>query len=457
MTYFRASDGDLVNTTHEIGRGGEGVIYNVEDRPELVAKIYHPDRRTEDRATKLKAMVATPPDAQTFSTGTHVSIAWPRQVLYSKNRFMGFTMPRISSSPDLYKVINPRLRNRYFVGFDARHLHRVAGNFTKAIAALHEAGHVMGDVNQTNALVTLKTLVTLVDCDSFQIQGEAGEIYRCNVGVPEYTPPELQNILLETVDRNVHTDAFGIAVVIFQLLMEGYHPFSGVPVDPTFSTPDKIDLHCIREGIFPYISNGQFVAPPNSPNYDDLHPELKRLFVQCFVTGQHTPEKRPTAIEWVAALKTAEDDLVQCETDPKHWHPSHMTDCPWCAQVVFRREAAKARAAREAKRREPKPEMYQGQVVGTSGVVGVPTVAASDVWPESGYVWLSLLLNIASLWASSVVPFALNLGAIGFSVAVLRNANAVDTDRWWSYLNIAWGALILAVLGIWLAGRLGVF
>ncbi len=451
MTLYRASDGDLVDTTHELGRGGEGVIYNIADRPELVAKIYHADRRTEERATKLKAMVFNPPDIQSNSESGHVSIAWPKQILYSKNRFMGFTMPRITSSPDLFKVINPRLRTRYFVGFDARHLHRVAGNFTKAMAALHETGHVMGDVNQTNALVTVRTLVTLVDCDSFQIRDLDGDIFRCQVGVPEYTPPELQGLTMNTVDRNVHHDVFGLAVVIFQLLMEGYHPFSGVPLDPTFSTPDKIDLYCIAEGIFPFISNGQFKAPPNAPDFTLLHPDIQRLFVQAFFTGHHNPEKRPTTADWLAVLTLAEADLVQCETDTKHWHASHVTDCPWCARVEFKRKAAQAKAQREAKRREPKPEMYQGQVVGTSGVVGVPSITLADVWPIEGYVWGSLILNFAAIWLSNFAPFILNIGAVGLAVAVLRNQQqAVDTDRWWAWLSLIWGLGTLIGLGLWL-------
>ncbi|MEZ4618073.1 MAG: hypothetical protein R2867_21530 [Caldilineaceae bacterium] len=75
-------------------------------------------------------------------------------------------------------------------------------------------------------------LVTLVDTDSFQIVDEQEAYHHCPVGVPEYTPPELQALPLATTVREPHHDAFGLSVLIFQLLMEGYHPFTGRPTHP---------------------------------------------------------------------------------------------------------------------------------------------------------------------------------------------------------------------------------
>ena len=55
-----------------------------------------------------------------------------------------------------------------------------------------------------------------------------GSYYRCPVGKPEFTPPELQGRLFAHLDRAPEHDLFGLAVLIFQLLMEGTHPFAGV-------------------------------------------------------------------------------------------------------------------------------------------------------------------------------------------------------------------------------------
>lgn len=87
----------------------------------------------------------------------------------------------------------------------------------------------MGDVNQKNLMVSRKGIVAFVDCDSFQV-AEGTRIFRCDVGVPEYTPPELHGKNFATVDRQPDHDLFGLAVLVFHLLMMGRHPFSGVPL-----------------------------------------------------------------------------------------------------------------------------------------------------------------------------------------------------------------------------------
>ena len=70
--------------------------------------------------------------------------------------------------------------------------------------ALHERGYVVGDVNESNILVNRGALVTLIDTDSFQVRS-AEQVYRCRVGKPEYTPPELQRAALRR--RGPHSRA----------------------------------------------------------------------------------------------------------------------------------------------------------------------------------------------------------------------------------------------------------
>ena len=40
-----------------IGAGGEGEIYEIENEPDVVAKIYYPKYRTQDRQEKIRAML----------------------------------------------------------------------------------------------------------------------------------------------------------------------------------------------------------------------------------------------------------------------------------------------------------------------------------------------------------------------------------------------------------------
>ncbi len=91
---------------------------------------------------------------------------------------------------------------------------------------VHHSGCVVGDVNHSGILVSGDATVALIDADSFQLQTN-GKTYPCLVGVPDFTPPELQGRSLNGVTRTTAHDHFGLAVAIFQLLFMGRHPYAG--------------------------------------------------------------------------------------------------------------------------------------------------------------------------------------------------------------------------------------
>ncbi len=328
---FTTSSGQRLATDNLLGKGGEGEVWAIQGDGSQVAKIYHPKNRQPEREAKIQAMVANPPKDETRTlTPPHVSLAWPTAPLYDQGTFVGYLMPRIEHSPNIFQVYNPVARAKTSLAhFDRRYLHRVAQNFAIALHALHEKGDVMGDVNQQNVLVTDRALVTLVDTDSFQIQA-GGRTFRCPVGVADYTPPELHGLKLDTLDRVVEHDRFGLAVLIFQLLMNGVHPFTGAPKDPNFSVEGTIYQYAIRQGLFPYQDNPTLAPPPTAPHFTVLHPELQGLLNRCFIAGHRQPALRPTTKEWIASLARAEGALVRCQRDTHHWYGDHLARCPWC-------------------------------------------------------------------------------------------------------------------------------
>ncbi len=225
--YYRA-DGRTVALGAEIGAGGEARIFGLAAEPRLVAKVYHQPSRL--RAAKLRAMLASPPRDPADGSG-HVSIVWPRELIFDSTGLpIGFLMPRIdfSRAIPLLHLYNPADRVQRAPGFTWRYLLRALRNLASVVDALHARGYVVGDLNESNVLVSDSALVTLVDCDSIQVPAPGGGFFRCTVGKAEYTPPELQGCQFGAVDRNVAHDDFGLAVLGFMLLMEGFHPFAGV-------------------------------------------------------------------------------------------------------------------------------------------------------------------------------------------------------------------------------------
>ena len=214
-----------------LGAGGEGAVYDVRSHPDFVAKIYHSNRRTSAVIDKLDVMISYPPLTEDAQTG-HVFVAWPSHLLYdTASDVIGFLMPKVDKTHSLFEYYNPALRHRRAPEIHYANLCSVAKSLATALDRLHGQGYVVGDINESNAYITENEHVTLIDSDSFQItdyQTTPHTIYRCVVGKPEYTPPELQGVSFADVDRNIHHDRFALAVIIYQLLMEGTHPFRGV-------------------------------------------------------------------------------------------------------------------------------------------------------------------------------------------------------------------------------------
>jgi serine/threonine protein kinase len=338
--------------------GGEGAIYEVPHYPNLVAKVYHAQRRTPERIAKLQIMVAHPPVNPTEHLN-HPSIAWPTELLRdtATNQLVGFVMPRVRQMLPLSEVYNPRARRRQLPLFNYRYLVRTARNLCAAVQAVHQAGYVIGDLNESNVLVSDQALVTLVDADSFQVRDpETGVVYRSLVGKPEYTPPELQGCSFADVDRQPEHDAFALAVLIFRLLMEGFHPFDGVYRGR--GEPPEMGAR-IRNGYFPYARGRTGIEPsPLAPPFEMLHPDLQALFVRCFAEGHRNRRVRPRVEDWLEALEGAEDALQQCGQNEQHYYWVHWSGCPWCArqQALGGRDPFPSRAS-----------VSSGQHLGVSG------------------------------------------------------------------------------------------
>lgn len=336
MRLQRQSNGVPLILTPEaaLGAGGEARIYAVLPGEQYVAKIYH--QAEQAQARKLGAMLANPPEDPLAAQGK-LSIAWPLDLLHTpspESRFAGYLMPRVSGAQPLFHCYNPGARRTFYPTFDYLALHRVGRNLAAAVNALHSRGYVIGDVNESNILVSDSALVTLVDTDSFQVTDVGSETtFRCPVGKPEYTPPELQSLSFAATDRLPEHDRFGLAVLLFQLLMEGTHPFAGIYQGS--DDPPSYDER-IRAGHYPHGARPVPYRPaPIAPSLDILHPAVRQLFTRCFEDGHLHPAVRPDARTWQRVLLEAETDLVSCAANPRHRYGAHLSACPWCERALL--------------------------------------------------------------------------------------------------------------------------
>ncbi len=310
--------------------GGEGRVYEpqgVRWRGKAL-KLY---TKSRPDARKLRAMINRPP--RDPARPRHVSIAWPTHVVVDgEGAPAGLLMPQVPGpTHSMDQLYNPLTRQELWDDFRPTygHLLLVARAVAGGVYAIHAAGHCVGDLNPKNLLLSRRTkYVTLIDCDSMQIV-DGRDVFRCPVGVPEYTAPELQDVArFGEVNRTKATDAFGLAVLIFQLTMEGLHPFSVSWPNPYQDAPPVKAR--IRQGIFPYAPQSGLSPPPGALPFEVMNPGLRDLVMMCFAEGHGSPMRRPAPQAWIDAIDIAHRELVTCGTNRYHRYGGHLAACPWC-------------------------------------------------------------------------------------------------------------------------------
>lgn len=312
-----------------LGSGGEAEVFRVTGRADLAEKRWR--NPTLAQARKLSVMLAHPPEGATFEG--HVNLAWPTAAVRNANgTVVGFRMPAVDLQRSLpvFTAYNPDARRDRLAGITWRHLVRTSRNLASVVAALHRAGYVVGDLNESNVLVDRRALVTILDCDSIQVSDPAtGEIHHCGVARPEFLAPELAGRDLSTTARRLSSDRFALAVMIFLLLREGVHPYAGI----WRGAGEPPDLSARMRGRrFPHIPLTRMSPPPGSLRLRGLGVLFRMLFVRAFVLGPAWKSARPSAAAWEAALTKLESRLVECPRSKSHVHPARRR-CPWCRRV----------------------------------------------------------------------------------------------------------------------------
>jgi DNA-binding helix-hairpin-helix protein with protein kinase domain len=343
---FTASGASL-QLGRELGKGGEGSVYELPTLAAQVAKLYH-HAPNAAKQSKLAFMAA----------GAHAQLvqyaAWPQETLHAKRGgpAVGFLMPKVSGREPVHMVYSPahRRQERPKAAWDF--LLFVARNTAAAFDMVHSHGHVLGDVNQGNVMVGADSKVVLIDCDSCQVDAK-GTLHLCEVGVSHFTSPELQGLSsFDGVKRSTNHDNFGLALLIFHLLFGGRHPFSGVPLRDGVGDALETDIKAFRYAYARDNSARGFSPPPRSIPISLLPDSIEAMFHAAFTeTGARVG--RPTAEAWVGALDALRSRLKKCGASAMHVYPDHVQACPWCALeqqgVVYFLDCRAAIRMREAR------------------------------------------------------------------------------------------------------------
>lgn len=288
-------------------QGGEACVYDVPTIPNAVVKLYHPEvlaKRGKHLQQKIDAMCSDP---QLAGFKDHPSLAWPLfSVLDDRGQWRGYAMRRKQGQP-LNKLAHAMAYREHWPHLDRIVVVNYLLSLLSTVQQLHRAGVMVGDYNPANFLCdTGSYQVTLIDCDSWQVQAR-GQRFACPVSVPDLLPPELMGKQLEQEPRTEHTEAFSLAIVLFKTLMLGRHPYDVVG--------GQGPVENIRKGYFPYgVGGGGIPKGPWFNIWSHLPFKLKEQLIATFKEGAQDPAQRTTLSQWLELLGLYRKELN------KGWH-----------------------------------------------------------------------------------------------------------------------------------------
>lgn len=335
---------------NKIGHGGEGAIYEINGNSELVAKIYfdnkfNPTPRCpyprQELKEKIETMLAQP--VNPYVNGVLI-VAWPQDILFNEfNEFIGYVMPRVKSKYHIFAASRERERIQLYPHYTWKTAITIAYNLALTIKLIHQSNAVVGDMNPNNIMVDENGYVTIIDTDSFNITNKrTGKIYKCNVGIAEMLPPELQGKDLSDPKSvfNMKTDSFSLAIHICNLILNNCHPFgcTGFAMSKSSTSVNPV-VYNITRGNCTFVTNAKAKAPPEAPDIKMLPADIRNLIDRSFrysistAVKASTIDKRPTAEEWQVALgKLLNTKMAICKKayPDVHVYPASYHTCPWC-------------------------------------------------------------------------------------------------------------------------------
>ena len=394
-----------------IKSGGAGSVYLLPGAPAQVAKLYHPHLDRAANRRKLEAMLELSPELpdQVENGKRYVQIAWPQAAVFDgQGGFAGFVMPLLdmAQTAELEQIMQERQARAAGLPTGLGPKLTLAANLAAVIDALHQQQHYVVDLKPVNLRFYRDSLyIAMLDCDGFSIQGHA-ERFPAEQFTADYLAPEFQRKGMPA-GTELAQDRFALAVVIFQLLNFGIHPYSGRPGNAQVATdiPGRI-----RDGCYAYgVKRHKQLAPNATSGHALMPPELRAMFDRAFSSSPQP--QRPSAADWAQLLRgyaqRSGAKLVVCTVNSEHQHFAGQ-GCAACARdkVIVAAGQASVFAQQQILAQSQPPQRSVRRTPPGQAPVAVP-LAGNTGGGFSGKGWAVVVLLIVlfligfTAWTSS--------------------------------------------------------
>jgi len=224
----------------ELGAGGEGRVFAVAGRPDIVYKeyLYRDDASRQEHSLVRLIQAAGVLDAALArsSLGPISSVAaWPRTIVREHGIFVGFLMPRIpkqfmvelriGNAPTSFErplewndltyesMKNPNRRMSIAYPHDILLRARLAHAFSMLVGVAHDNGIVLGDISGKNLLWSIANgpAIYLIDTDGFRMRFSGG------VSSSKQSPDWIDHTL-NGRETTIDSDRFKLGLAVYRAI-----------------------------------------------------------------------------------------------------------------------------------------------------------------------------------------------------------------------------------------------
>lgn len=324
---IHTTSGEQYLVTELTGEGAQGVVYN-EASDKYLIKLYKNGTPIQNK-NKIRKL--------TWLMEQDYPDQFIKPLAIIEEPYIGYVMQKVKEHSSLNKLLVPSrevsfsewynketggLRRRLFLGY------KIAMQF----AMLHDTNRAYCDISGNNTLVhedPTVASVCMIDIDNIYIPGgDSGNV----LGTSRYMAPEIMN---KQMLPDIFTDAYSLAVILFELLRVG-HPYIGDMVED--GTPEQQTQAYL--GMYPFVDDNESDINRSSqmlPAEVVFTNHLSELFQQTFVKGKDNRVQRVPARDFAIACLEASNKVMKC---PKcgNWHlalPNSNKEyvCPWCDDI----------------------------------------------------------------------------------------------------------------------------
>ena len=271
-----------------------------------------------------------------------ITPVYPNNFLFSIGRWKGLEKKsRWFISPKLQQYL-PKEEQAPWINY-----FKICIFLARAVRRLHFAGLAHSDLSDNNVLIDPASgQMIIIDIDSIAVPPIFPPLVE---GTPGYIAPEVLATISLSANNpkkqfaNIRTDQHALAVLIYEYLLNR-HPLRGKKVHSLSSVEEDERLSMGEKALFiehPENSSNSPIETPKAP-VTALGSALTVLFYKAFVSGLHTPYKRPTAYQWEKALIKTSHLLYPCSNKKckQQWFVVRQEKkqkkivCPFCGTPI---------------------------------------------------------------------------------------------------------------------------